>query len=92
MARFSVRPFFNKFMESDDSFSKFLIENMAPNKNGFKLVKAGNKIPKGKEVWFEGKAIFIHNNEFDSIMKEYESITEWANDVKQNRYIEDIIA
>lgn len=91
MTSFSIKPFFNDYLESDMPFSKFLIEKMAPKQNGFKLVKAGNKLPGRNEVWFSGKAIFIKNSELNSILDEYESIEKWANDVKQNRYIEDMI-
>jgi len=36
---------------------KLIEEALDPNKNGFKLVKAGDKIPYDREVWIDGKCI-----------------------------------
>jgi len=45
-----------------------------PNKNGFKLIKPGDNLPKEKEVWTDGSSILIKENmwyEFHNTMEEY---------------------
>ena len=40
-------------------FYKTVVNALEPGKNGFKLAKAGNKIPTGREVWIDGKALLL---------------------------------
>lgn len=79
-----VGNFFRSFAKkSNKSLSNYLVDfALDPNNNDFKLKKAGNKIPKGKEVWFAGKAIFIKNDVMNKIIQEYGDILKWANDIE----------
>jgi len=49
---------FKKWMKNEKlDLLKLIEEALDPNKNGFKLVKAGDKIPFDKEVWTDGVCI-----------------------------------
>jgi len=43
----------------DGDLLKYLQKLMAPKPNGFKLKKSGDKLPKDKEVWTDGKSVLI---------------------------------
>lgn len=77
-----VPDYLEKFEESNKKFSEYLIDLLSPARNNFKLVKAGNKIPINKEIWFQGKAIFIKLEETNKIVSEYDEVWKWANDLE----------
>lgn len=47
---------YNFDMTLYDLFNKIILN---PVRNGFKLVKVGQNIPKDREVWFDGKAVMV---------------------------------
>jgi len=93
-----LRKLFDDFAKSGKSFSDYLI-NVAfdPKKNGFKLKKAGNQLPKENEVWFEGKAVFIKMNELEEIEDKYggdlsgPKLDKWANDIDNSKNKETMV-
>lgn len=76
-----VPVFLENFGESNMKFSEYLINVLSPKQNKFKLVKAGDQVPTNKEVWFQGKSIFIKLEKVNEIIKEYGDLWKWANDM-----------
>jgi len=51
-----------KFMENwkeGESLYDYFNKILNPDKNGFKLVKVGQPLPKDREVWFDGEALLV---------------------------------
>jgi hypothetical protein len=56
--------------DEKDTFYTFLDNVLDPDANGFKLKKAGQSLPKGKEVWFNGEAVLITKHDPKEILME----------------------
>lgn len=82
MQSFTIIPFFKKFDKSGMKFSDYFISALSPKQNKFKLIKAGNKVPTSKEIWFQGKAVFIKLEQANEIASNYDTLLNWANDLE----------
>lgn len=66
------RKWLEDWRKSNLPFLYYLNKILAPNKNGFKLVKAGTLIEEAKEVWTDGECIMV----IDEVVKD---IIEYEN-------------
>ena len=61
-----------KGIEKHGGMYNFYVELLNPKRNKFKVVKAGDRIPKKREVWIDGKALLIkHSNMVDFKLEEH---------------------
>lgn len=61
-----MREYFNG---DEDDFLKFIRNLFDPKKNGFKLAKSGDTLPKEKELWTDGKCLIIRSDVYPHFIK-----------------------
>ena len=59
-----------KNWDGNGDFIKHIDNILSPKSNGFKLLKAGDKLPsKGQEAWVGGKCVIIKSDVFEEFIK-----------------------
>lgn len=55
----SLSALWKEYIESKQTFLKFMQKIMDPNKSGFKIIKAGDKLPVNREVWISAPCVLV---------------------------------
>lgn len=63
------RPWLDAWFESDQPFLSYISQLLSPDKNGFKLVKVGAKMPDTREVWTDGESILVLDDKVPGLIE-----------------------
>jgi hypothetical protein len=65
-SNFDFRKFWTTFFETNKKFISYINSIFEPNENGFELITVGADIPSNNEVWSDGDALLVLDNDTKS--------------------------